>query len=686
MNRMIMRVCLRWAVAVLCLDISDVPLDIQPLASPADVMERVNYGASVSIDGEALHAGTAIYQAQYSTDGWTGDVKAYPIDQVSGMVLRDRPLWSAARLLDAGNWNAGRLIATFNGVEGVPFRFSDMTERQKSALDPDWSMDDGIGAERLEYLRGNKAKEISNGGYFRNRASLMGDIVHASPVYQDGVLYAGGNDGMLHALNASDGEELFAYVPNLVFHNLRELTSPSYEHHYFVDLTPTIQETGSGIYLAGGLGRGGRGFYCLDVSDPFTVYSEAGLAERVMWEYPRLSTPETESLDIGYSYSIPSIVNSNEGWIVIFGNGYSSPNENAVLFVLDLPTGACIARIDTGVGGCNGLSTPIVVDTDNDAKVDYAYAGDLKGNLWKFDLTASDASNWEVAYSNGINPKPLFQARDEDGIPQPITTRPDVMYHCSRSMPGYIVVFATGKYLGNTDLSAFSTQTIYGIWDYGDDGDDSEYLGKFQRGAARQVSNQPQTVGLLEQVEVYYEMVGGRYFRVLSDFEPDWVTGRDKDDGQAPNPSCSVRNHAGWFFDLPLPKERVVRDPIIRDGEAIVISNVPKSSSCAAGGNSIVHEINACTGGRLKTPKVDISGGGGIDEEDMIEIPHLDHPGESITVVPSGILFPSIVSFPRILRMPDGTEIEYFSSADGNIVVLKKTGEKRGFYYWRHVD
>jgi type IV pilus assembly protein PilY1 len=673
-------------LAPLCLDISDVPLDTQSLASPAGDTEHVSFGGSVSVNGETLHAGTVIYQAQYSSAGWTGDVKAYPVDQESGMVLMDMPIWSAQGLLDGRNWDTGRLIATFDGDEGVPFRFSELTERQKSALDPVWSTGDGIGKERLEYLRGNKAKETANGGNFRTRVSLMGDIVHSSPVYQDGALYIGGNDGMLHALDASDGEELFAYVPNLVFHNLRDLTSPAYEHHYFVDLTPAIQETGNGVYLAGGLGRGGRGFYCLNISNPFEVYSEARLASKVMWEYPRLSTPETESLDIGYSYSVPSIVNSNEGWVVIFGNGYSSHNQNAVLFVLDLPTGVCIARIDTGVGGCNGLSTPIVVDTNNDAKVDYAYAGDLKGNLWKFDLTGCDASNWEVAYSNGTKPQPLFQARDGNGTPQPITTRPDVMYHCSRSLPGYIVVIGTGKYLGNTDISDFSTQTVYGIWDYGDDGDDSEYLGRFERGAGRQLSNQPEMVGLLEQVEACHEMPGGRYFRVLSDFKPDWVTGHDEDDGQAPNPSCSVENHAGWFFDLPLPKERVVRDPIIRNGEAIVISNILKSPSRDPGGNSIVHEINACTGGRLKKPKLDISGGGVIGEDDMIEIPELDNPGGSIKVVPTGILFPSIVYFPRILRMADGTDMEYFSSDDGNVVSLKKTGEKRGFYYWRHID
>jgi type IV pilus assembly protein PilY1 len=651
-----------------------------------NIMARVGSGASVSINGEKLHTGTAMYQAQYSTDGWSGDVKAYAIDQESGFVLQDVPLWSAAGLLDVRDWNTGRLIATYDGSEGVPFRFSELADSQKDCLDPDWASDETIAVERLEYLRGNKTKEVANGGYFRNRFSLLGDIVHSSPVYHEGVLYVGGNDGMLHVLDVATGEELFAYVPNLVFHNLLELTSPSYDHHYFVDLSPAVRDIGAGTYLTGGLGLGGSGYYCLDVSEPFVMYSEEALAGKVMWEYPRLSTPEAERLDLGYTYSMPSIVDSNEGWVVIFGNGYSSPNENALLFVLDLATGVCIARIDTGVGGCNGLSTPIAVDVNNDGKVDYVYAGDLKGNLWKFDLTDSEASSWETAYSDGINPKPLFQAKDENGISQPITTRPDVMYHCLTSAPGYIVIFGTGKYLGNSDFIDSSTQTIYGIWDYGDDGDNSEYLGSFERGTANELSNQPQTVTLLNQAEVYYGIEDGRYLRVLSDHEPNWVMDQDEDTEEKPNPSASVDNHAGWFFDLPLSKERIVRDLMIRDGKAIVISNIPKSSPCAAGGDSIVHEMNACTGGRMNIPQFDINGDAVIDEQDMMEIADTENPGETIHVAPTGIDYPSMIYTPQVLRMPDKTEMKYFSSAAANIVTLRERGEKRGLYYWRHLD
>ena len=270
-----------------------------------------------------------------------------------------------------------------------------------------------------------------------------------------------------------------------------------------------------------------------------------------------------------------------------------------------------------GSGSCNGLSTPIPVDVDLDNKMDYVYAGDLNGNLWKFDFTGSSAADWKVAYGAGGTPKPLFQARDAGGAAQPITTKPEVMYHCQSDMPGYIVVIGTGKYLGDTDFANTQTQTIYGLWDYGDDADDSEYLGAFNRGSTPQLSNQPNTVTLLQQVEIYYGQPGNSNYtlRVLSDNEPTWVTMDDGTAGQSVNPSNSVANNAGWYFDLPISKERMIRNFMIRDGKVILISSIPKSSPCAAGGDSILHEMNACTGGRM----TDGGGGGPNSTSTMTE-------------------------------------------------------------------
>ena len=685
-----------------------------------NVMARIGSGASISVNGEELHAGSIIFQASYSTDNWTGDVKAYGLDTTTGAVIRDNHLWSADEQLENVPYDS-RIIATYNTATsaGIPFQYGQLSPAQQALLDSDAAIAENI----LNYLRGDSTNEEQNGGSFRTRSSNLGDIVHSSPTFFHDVIYAGANDGMLHAFDADNGRELFAYIPGLVFDNLANLSSPTYSHRYYVDMTPYVEVTDSGTLLVGGLGKGGKGYYCLNVTNAKTMTSESELAANVKWEFPSGGSSDP---DMGYSFSEAYIVQSNSGeWVVIFGNGYASTNENAVLFVLRASDGALLKKIDTGMGSCNGLSTPIPVDVDQDGKMDYVYAGDLKGNLWKFDCTDSSATNWAVAYGA----EPLFQAKDSAGNSQPITTKPEVMFHCMPDMPGYMVITGTGKHLGIADFSDTQVQTIYGLWDYGDDADNEEYLGVFNH-ATGGLSNQPATVTLLEQTEVYYGSPSNsnNTLRLLSMNKPVWLT---MDDGeQEANPSSSEANHAGWYFDFPLEKERVIRNFMIRDGKVIFISSIPKDSPCAAGGDSILHEMNACSGGGsvpmptsdtdgdgdidlddfgeddlvlvadpdddtkmvlmapgTPRPQFDINGDGLIDLNDMIRITVANPDGTGgdidILVSPTGIMYPEMIYPPKIMRHPDDTETKYFSTAAGNIERLREQGETRGIYYWR---
>jgi len=254
-----------------------------------------------------------------------------------------------------------------------------------------------------------------------------------------------------------------------------------------------------------------------------------------------------------------------------------------------------------------------------------------------------------------------------------------------------MVLFGTGQYLGDPDFINTETQTIYGIWDYGDDADDSEYLGTFDRGSTPELSNQENTVSLLEQTEIFFGLDPGGALtydlRVLSDNNPSWVTVADiNGTGAGQDPSDTVANHVGWFFDLPISKERVVRNVIIRDGKLIVVSSIPKSSPCAAGGDSILHEMDACSGSRLTEPQFDINDDGVINDDDLIVIddPYSDDPDDTLTVAPTGIKYPAMIYEPIILR-DDDIEMKYFSTAAGNIIMLKEESEKRGMFYWREV-
>jgi len=493
-------------------------------------------GSAVAINAQELQGDTALYQATYIPRNWTGDVVAKPLDPDTGGVMQvlnanneyvDQVDWSAAAQLDATAWT-GRKVVTYNAanLSGVAFNSTSISAAQRDLLDPDSTTDPTVD-QIINFLRGDHSQEIANGGVFRDRESRLSDVVHASPVpyrwdsNQDGVVFVGANDGMLHVLDEATGNERFAYVPNLIYANLNELTIDPYVHKYFVDSEPYIGKLGvSGpTILVGGLGRGGRGYYCLDIShvDESAFYAtETNIATSVKWEYPVNSDPEDKTVDpdMGYSFSQAYVVNSAAGHVVIFGNGYASQNGEAVLYVLRLNSDGSLAsltptKIRTYAGdsgpNCNGLSTPALIDVNLDGLVDFAFAGDLLGNMWKFDLRDSSTSNWKVAYNELADgtglPQPLFQAKNASGFRQPITTRPEIMRPCVAGRDGYFVLFGTGRYLGVEDFAdAGSVQSIYGIWDWANDWENlgpsvsadrrnptAKYLGYFDTN--RQLSN-----------------------------------------------------------------------------------------------------------------------------------------------------------------------------------------------------
>ncbi|MBA4369106.1 MAG: hypothetical protein C0403_15870, partial [Desulfobacterium sp.] len=390
---------------------------------------------------------------------------------------------------------------------------------------------------------------------------------------------------------------------------------------------------------------------------------------------------------------------------------------------------------DTGAANegspkCNGLSTPAAIDINNDHRVDYVYAGDLQGNLWKFDLTSSNPSDWNSAYKDTSGTlKPLFQAIGPGGAVQPITTQPDVMSMKQVNQDGYLILFATGKYLGDFDTTYYDTQTIYGIWDYGDASDDQEYLGSFTRDSTP-LSNQPSTVSLLEQTEIInvdtytvgsttqhaidyatevdtVDDVAGttNNYNMLTD-PPTPITEED----YKPNPT----HHAGWYFDLPISGERVVTDPLVRGGNAIVISYIPDITPCSASGESVINEINAASGARLEESPWDIDENGTFDKPEYDSdgnlvsegdyliynstapdsttakgtvSAHNANPDDYSVIAPSRIKKPGRLMSPAIATIAPGEELKIMSSstanaATENITTLMEKGPTFGIRYW----
>ena len=615
------------------------------------------------------------------------------------------PVWSAAESLEMKPWNQRNILSN-NGSFGIEFNENRLTEAQKILLGTDVK-------DLVEYIKGRTID-----GY-RIRSTKLGDIVHSSPVFEDGVIYVGANDGMLHAFEIktdSDGnikgDEIFAYLPSFVFNNLKALANPGYLHKYYVDLTPTVGK-GKGLLggedsksvLVGGLGKGGKGYFALDISTPDSM-----TAEDVLWEFPNAASQD-DTYEIGFSFSKPLVVRTNSSeedssWVVIFGNGYDSAHGNAVLYILNPKTGDVIKKIvadNPSVGSENGLSSPIAVDVNADEKVDFVYAGDLRGHMWKFDLTGHNPFEWGVAYSDGTYDQPLFKAEGPGGSVQPITSKPDVMMHPDRH--GLMVLFGTGKYLGNSDFTDSNTQSVYGVWDYGDrayypgewgdysNDDDQEYLGAFTRD---QLSNQPENVTLLKQTSDRFTVSVNEEvdnpvevdLRVMSANQPIWKTRNEnntKGGHDFPDLSDIGTSHAGWYYDLPLAGERIINDLLLRDGRLAVTCFRPSPDPCIDGGSSFLMELNAFTGGNTPEVVYDVNQDGVIDMADTV-ITGYDTDGNPVRIPPAGIKMPGNIQPPISLRLNHHVEINYLNSSTGTVHMLKSPAIKQGVIYWKELE
>lgn len=479
----------------------------------------------------------------------------------------------------------------------------------------------GIGNSQgiVDYIRGDSSNEEQNNGNFRERSETrLGPVFHTSPTYvgngtdaiglqqfdfpddlesasyssfvssvagRTPMVYVGANDGMLHAYNAerTGGNELFSYIPNAVIGELNELADPEFDSNSYVDGPIRVQDAfinGSwATMLVGGLRSGGQAYYALDVTNPDTAGSANAASDLVLWEFS-----DKNDADMGFSTGAAQVVRANNGrWVVLIGNGHLSETADdypgtgkAVLFALDAETGAVLTKIDVGQGTAsdpNGLSTPTAVLANNDdLNVDYAYAGDLHGNMWRFDLTDANPSNWDATL--------LFTTSNG----QPITGAPTIGSH-PNGLEGQVVYFGTGRYLGEGDLPDGNQQSLYAILD--------DYTCNNTSTPCVSRSN------LLEQsIATNF----GTSSASVTDNIIDWST------------------HEGWFFDLPpsnTASERVAGQPQLIGPSVVFLTIVPKLDPCDDGGFNRLYVLNRGNGGTTLRQLIDTNGDGVVDDSDQ---------------------------------------------------------------------
>ncbi|WP_417499033.1 pilus assembly protein [Methylophaga sp.] len=680
-----------------------------------NITSRTSSSAAVAVNSGAITSDSKVYQARFNSGDWTGRLLAFGFDD-DGQLLPSA-LWDAANKIPSADQ---RVIFTSDGNNGYAFDWNALNSSQKLLLGSE---------DVLNYLRGNQSKEQSKSeGIYRTRTKLLGDIINSSPVLlgpprsdyydqwgnrseddepEDSVLYSefvstylnrtamiyvGANDGMLHAFDADSGVEKFAYVPNSVYNNLKELSSPSYSHKYYVDASPTVVDAffdGSWhTVLVSGLGAGGQGYFALDITDPSAFSNETESAKKVLWEFTDKNDP-----DIGYTMGQANIVRLNNGkWAALFSGGYNntfdndadgsannashdSDDGNGYIYIVDLETGSLIRKFDTQTGKNedpteqfrpNGIATPTAIDTNQDGTTDLIYAGDMFGNVWSIEIGSNNKNDWDFTYRDADTnkPLPLYSACfgtscNKDNI-QPITTPVKVELHNEKN--GYLLLFGTGKYFevgDNTPVDQV-TQSFYAIWDprvY--DADTSSYT--------RYAFSRAQ---LNKRAMAEFTILGTNY-RTISASESDKII----------NWGTANTDDRGWYVDLVSASsgensgERQVSEAIIRDEKVIFTSLVPSEDACDFGGSSWLMELDYYTGLPLNYQPLDINGDGVIDANDLYV--DTDGDGEPDTEVPvvAAKGYDSIISPPKISRRVPGsgsTEVKFMSDAETGELILEE--------------
>ena len=669
-------------------------------------------------DGSALQSN--VYATEFSSEDWSGQLTKTSIDSSGTQTVAWR-----AKANNQSTLHNVKMKSTAENSSGLKdFTWDNLTEAQQAMFNKNpeelTHPVDARGAERLAYIKGSRGNEGSAETHFRQRSTVIGDIINSSPVIvgtpsylayladkienpataespngrdsyrsyatfraehrkrtsatpanegRQEMIYVGANDGMLHGINADTGNIQFSFVPSEVMPNLYRLTGKNYkggEHRFFVDGSPVVRDAYFGdtlgwrTVLVGTLRAGGKALFALDVTDPANI--------KLLWEFD--ATEVGGDVDLGYTFAQPEIARLHTGqWAVLMGNGYNSKNDKAALMIIDIQTGTLLKKLvvpeitegsgDNAITLPNGLSSVRAADNNSDGLADYAYAGDLQGNLWRFDLVKSVSSTPENPVSDPFSRtvqtnvttdhftiayggKPLFTARDSGGTDanpsarQSITIQPSLVRHPTRL--GYLVLFGTGKYFETSDANVDTSRvmTLYGIWDRNTKAqatsESTATAEKRSTLATQQFTNQHDgaTVGVEGNQAV-------NDIRILSQEPISWYNAPAAGESLNYEDDNNVAKW-GWALDLKVGNtqlgEMIVNNMAASGGTLFYSSLTPNIDPCADGADTWFYAVDAYTGGRTKYNVLDLSKDGIVNATDAF----------SSNVV-SGVRFPALGGF-----------------------------------------
>lgn len=587
------------------------------------IRARVNSAAAAATSSqEPIEGDNILYASQYRSVHWDGDLKARSINLSDGMISNNI-LWSAKTSLDQrlSKQTDPRKIYLYaadraNKIKEFTWSQLSANERtlfrnlctfpKKLSQCSFLTITQGLlasGQNLVNYLRGSSRfenRKENQERYYRKREHGLGALINARPVYvskpafhyaddnyaafrdeqqanRKKMLYAAANDGMLHAFNANNGYEEWAFIPSAVLPELIKLAdyNLSTNFRYILDGSPVVgdvcpsapaskcDKTQWRTILVAGLAGGGRQYYALDITEPDNP--------KALWSYGVDQDP-----NIGYTYGKPLITKRINGrWVVVFTSGYNniSPGDGGgYLYVLDAMSGELLEKIATNVGSVASPSGLSQINAWVDSTVDNTarrfYGGDLSGNLWRFDID-------DVVLPSG---KEAFKLAmfEKNGSAQPITSRPELSEIQLATGKISVISIATGKYLGTSDIGDTSIQSIYTFKDSLTD------IG---------LNNLSDNASIVVQT---LTNINDNTQRTTSQQPIDWTT----------------KN--GWAVDLAIngepTGERVTLDIEQQLGILRVISIIPPRGDCNFGGQSWFYSFDYRTGRFLPTAENQAAG------------------------------------------------------------------------------
>ncbi|MBK5354101.1 pilus assembly protein [Pseudomonas sp. TH41] len=621
----------------------------------SDITSKAGSGGSGTTSSSIVGSGAAYYQSSYDPKDWRGTIKAFGFTS-SGAVDTASVLWTTDTAITPGA--TAPIYQSWNTVSSAPvtLAYANFAPAQQTTLN--LSLPTGInGGDLVEWSKGTNKTGL------KVRSVLLGDIINsplvlASPTDKtasdlvgdttystylttkaanmSASLVVNANDGFVSVINSGNGARRYAYMPSSVLPSLRYIADAAYingvSHKFLVDGQVGVfdaQLNSAWKTLAlGGTGAGGKTFYALQLFD-----ASAGNVTKALWEISAPTTASTANVfnDLGYAYAPPEVARLADGrWAAFISNGYGSSSGVAALYVVDIRDGSLIKKIVIdSTETTNGLSS-VKLKVNSQNVVQAAYGGDLKGRLWKFDLSGTTTDTWGVAFSG----KPLFTT--VGGATQPITAQPLL---ADNSLGGKEVFFGTGKFNETADKINKDLQAFYAVWDA--DGGSGQITAS---------SLQAQTVT-----------------GVSSGSTGQFITTSQND--------VTYPAKKGWYLPLVyssvLTGERVINQASLILGRIVfTTASVDTTDPCASFGTGKLVELDAFSGKMLNYAVLDSNGDGVVDSTDMVS---------------SGVIFTG--GIPTLNAIVNGATRKIVNDSSGGISTLvEKSGGGSRRIMWRQIQ